>query len=78
MENTEQPQTEATEPSSVNLNDLQKLLQIVDVASSRGAFRGSELSQVGAVYDKVNGLLNFVAEQQEKEQEEQPEGPKGG
>ena len=52
-------------PQSVSLQDLQLLSQIVDLASQRGAFRGNELSQVGAVYDKLTAFLGFVAEQQE-------------
>jgi hypothetical protein len=55
------------------LQDLQVLLQIVDLASSRGAFRGAELTQVGAIFDKLNAFLSFIAVQQQaaKEQEEQ-------
>lgn len=58
---------EATEqqiPESVGLQDLQILLNIVDLASKRGAFQGAELSQVGAVFDKLNAFLTYVAEQQ--------------
>ena len=49
---------------SVNLSDLGTLLQIVDLATQRGAFRGAELSQVGAVFDKLNAFLSYVQEQQ--------------
>ena len=52
------------------LQDLQLLGQIVDLASQRGAFRGNELSQVGAVYDKLSAFLGYVAEQQEANAEE--------
>lgn len=51
-------------PESISLQDLQVLLQIVDLASSRGAFRGPELTQVGAIFDKLNAFLTFIAEQQ--------------
>ena len=61
---------EAGVPQSVSLQDLQLLGQIVDLASQRGAFRGNELSQVGAVYDKLTAFLSFVAEQQEANAEE--------
>jgi hypothetical protein len=61
---------EAGVPQSVSLQDLQLLGQIVDLASQRGAFRGNELSQVGAVYDKLTAFLGFVAEQQEANAEE--------
>lgn len=58
-------------PESITLVDLQLLVNIVDLASSRGAFRGGELSQVGAVFDKLTKFLNYVAAQQKKAQEEQ-------
>lgn len=58
-------------PESITLVDLQLLVNIVDLASSRGAFRGAELAQVGAVYDKLSKFLSYVAAQQQKAQEEQ-------
>lgn len=66
------PET-AGAPESISLTDLQLLLQIVDLASSRGAFRGAELTQVGAIFDKLNAFLSFIAEQQAAESEEQEE-----
>ena len=51
-------------PESISLNDLGLLLNIVDLASKRGAFQGAELTQVGAIFDKLNAFLTFVAEQQ--------------
>lgn len=68
------PSAEASvTPESISLQDLQVLLQIVDLASSRGAFRGAELTQVGAIFDKLNSFLSFIAAQQQaaKEQAEQ-------
>lgn len=65
---TEEAVTEAPEgdeqPESISLNDLQLLLQIVDLASKRGAFAGAELTQVGGIFDKLNTFLTYVAEQQ--------------
>jgi hypothetical protein len=49
---------QTTQPvNNLELTDLQNLLMIIDVASQRGAFKGPELSQVGAVFDKVNQFL---------------------
>jgi hypothetical protein len=56
-------------PESISLQDLQVLLQIVDLASSRGAFRGAELTQVGAIFDKLNAFLSFIAAQQQAAKE---------
>lgn len=63
-EQTQDTAQEANVPESISLQDLQVLLQIVDLASSRGAFRGAELTQVGAIFDKLNAFLSFIAEQQ--------------
>jgi hypothetical protein len=72
-ENVEQPvaDAEAGAPESISLNDLQLLANIVDLASGRGAFRGAELSQVGAVFDKLQTFLGFVAKQQEERAEQE-------
>lgn len=64
------------QPESISLQDLQTLLQIVDLSSQRGAFRGAELTQVGAIFDKLNTFLSYVAEQQAA-QEEGAEGGEG-
>jgi hypothetical protein len=53
MENTTQ----------ITVADLGTLHAIVDLAAQRGAFRGAELAQVGAVFDKLTTFLEAVAEQ---------------
>jgi len=55
--------------ASLSLEELNALLQIVDLAVSRGAFRGAEASQVGAVFDRLNNFLNIVAQSQQAEAE---------
>ena len=62
---------ESAVPESISLQDLQVLLQIVDLASSRGAFRGPELTQVGAIFHKLNSFLRFISEQQKAKAEAQ-------
>lgn len=44
----------------VTLVDLQNVLVIMDLASSRGAFRGPELQPVGQLYDKINRFLQVA------------------
>ena len=69
-EQTQETTQDSNVPESISLQDLQVLLQIVDLASSRGAFRGAELTQVGAIFDKLNAFLSFIAEQQKTRDEE--------
>jgi len=71
---TQEPVNTAT-PEGISLNDLSTLKQIVDVATQRGAFRGGELSQVGAVYDKLTAFLTYVEEQQKAIAEANKEKP---
>lgn len=63
--------SEAGAPEGISLNELQLLANIVDLATQRGAFRGNELSQVGAVYDRLTSFLSFVAQQQEEARQNQ-------
>ena len=51
---------EGSDPT-IQLVDLANALRIIDVAAQRGAFQGSELSQVGAVRDKISAFLNAIA-----------------
>ena len=43
--------------SVINLTDLQNVLVVFDLASSRGAFRGAELEPVGVLYSKISKFL---------------------
>lgn len=55
---------QATPDNVVTLTDLQNVLVVLDIASTRGAFRGPELQPVGALYDKISKFLQTVAPQQ--------------
>jgi hypothetical protein len=47
----------------ITIADLDTIKNIIDLACTRGAFRGAEVSQVGAVFDKLTAFLNAVIEQ---------------
>lgn len=78
---TEQPEVADTQPmegavpESISLNDLQILANIVDLASQRGAFRGNELTQVGAAFDKLTTFLQQVAAAQAATEDAETETP---
>ena len=57
----------AQEPG-LGLNDLVAIVKIIDVASERGAFKGAELSSVGAVRDKVAAFVDSQTPKEEKEE----------
>jgi len=52
-----------TDEQNLNLNDLSSIKNLIEVACNRGAFRAEEMTTVGAVYEKLAGFLNNVAEQ---------------
>ena len=37
----------------ISLNDISNILSIIDIVSSRGAFKGQELTSVGYIRDKL-------------------------
>jgi hypothetical protein len=58
MENTNQ----------LSVTDLAVIKNIIDLASSRGAFRASEMRQVGEIYDRLTAFLNDLIAMAEQEQ----------
>jgi hypothetical protein len=59
MDDTTQQQT--AEQPQLGVADLQNLRTLLDVASRRGAFAASEMTSVGAVFDRLNTFLNAIA-----------------
>ena len=50
-----------TAENDLNINDLNAMKQIIDLASSRGAFKAAEMEAVGKVYNKLSNFLAQVA-----------------
>ena len=57
------PASEQTPPAGpeLTINDLNAVKTIIDVATSRGAFKAAEMESVGKVYNKLNTFLESVA-----------------
>ena len=51
------------ETNTITISDLDTIKNIINLASTRGAFRAEELSMVGTVYDKLTEFLQAVIEQ---------------
>jgi hypothetical protein len=64
VEPTPAPAPEATAPD-LNINDLAAIRSIIDVASSRGAFKAAEMEAVGKVYNKLSLFLESVTAKKE-------------
>lgn len=50
----------------LTIQDLAALRSIVDVASSRGAFKPNEMVAVGTAYNKLAAFLEGIAKQQQE------------
>lgn len=50
--------TEQAQPATLSVQDIAAAVQIIDIGSQRGAFRGSELSGVGTLRDRLVAFLN--------------------
>jgi hypothetical protein len=59
------------ENKEITIADLGLLKNIIDLASTRGAFRAAEMKEVGEVYNKLTAFLEAVVAQA-KAQEEFP------
>ena len=58
---TAQPTAPAQpDPMALSIGDLKGLASIIDVASTRGAFKAAELAGVGTLFNKLSTFLATV------------------
>jgi len=69
---TTTPQEEVKAPE-LNLTDLVAMRNLIEVVTQRGAFKATELSAAGQLFDKLNAFLT-AAEAQAKANQSQTEG----
>lgn len=55
--------------NQIDIQILQNALACIDAAISRGAYKGNEISSVGAVRDDLESKINYFIEQQKLESE---------
>jgi hypothetical protein len=48
---------EVAEAPGIGMSDLAACVQIIDIVTKRGAFEGSELSEVGTVRNRLTAFL---------------------
>jgi hypothetical protein len=65
QEKEQAQQAPAQEGAELNINDLNAMKVIIDIASSRGAFKPNEMAIVGQTYNKLTTFLDQVAKQAE-------------
>ena len=62
-EATAQPEAQQ-QGSDLSISDLVALKSIIEVATSRGAFKATELEAVGKTFNKLNAFLEAVAKKE--------------
>lgn len=73
-ESVEKVQAQPQQGAELTVQDLAAIKQIIDVASSRGAFKPNEMAVVGTTYGKLEAFLAVVQAQQAATQQEAPKG----
>jgi len=75
-ESVQQPETNAPteqgQANELNINDLNAMKVIIDIASSRGTFKPNEMVAVGQTYTKLTAFLDSVAKQADAQKAQQP------
>jgi len=66
------PEAQAEQSQELTINDLQAMKVIIDIASSRGAFKPNEMVAVGQTYNKLESFLAVVAKQAEAQKTTAP------
>jgi len=59
-ESVEQTTTADQTATGLTIQDLTLTLQVVNLAASRGAFKGEEMSAVGGLHDRIFKFLESV------------------
>jgi hypothetical protein len=65
------------ENKEITIVDLNLLKDIVDLASTRGAFRAAEMKEIGEVYIKLTNFLDAVVAQAKAQEESQASNTQG-
>jgi hypothetical protein len=65
------------ENKEITIADLNLLKDIVDLASTRGAFRAAEMKEIGEVYNKLTNFLDAVVAQAKAQEESEANNTQG-
>ena len=57
------------ENKEITIADLNIIKDIIDLASTRGAFRAAEMKEIGEVYNRLTSFLEAVVAQAKAQEE---------
>ncbi len=75
---SEEYQVEDAVEVGIGLQDIAACVQIIDIVTKRGAFEGSELSDVGTVRNRLAAFLEANKKPEEPEEESEDDTDGGG
>jgi hypothetical protein len=61
------------EQTSITINDIQTVVNVIDVCTKRGAFEGSEIATIGNLREKFVAFIKANTAQPEETTASQPE-----
>lgn len=74
VSNTEADDTTApAEKPNLTLQDLTLMMQVLQVGTTRGAWKADELSSVGGLYDRITAFLGAAGVELKKQSADEPE-----
>ena len=50
----------AEQQATLQINDILLAAQVIQLATTRGAFRAEEFTQIGGVYDRLVAFLSLI------------------
>ena len=55
--------------NNITIADLNTIKNIIDLASTRGAFRAAEMQEIGEIYNRLTQFLDAVVAQAQAQEE---------
>ena len=52
--------TESSRPTGLTIQDLTLVLQVIQLATARGAFKAEDLTSIGGLYERIFKFLESV------------------
>lgn len=72
---TTENDTDTDNNVTITPNDLLVIRQVIDVATQAGLFKAQDLTSVGLVFDKVNGIVESLIAQSKANEESETNSP---
>lgn len=62
-------QSQVQQPEVITINDLKLIKELIDITTTRGAYKANELATVGTIYNKLSTFIDAALKQMGETQE---------